>query len=227
VVLDESYAQRHAEVTPGAYVMLAVSDTGHGMDAATRDRIFEPFFTTKDRSQGTGLGLSTVYGIVRQHDGFLEVQSEVGKGTTFKVYLPLVDGVSESPVEESISDPPPGSETILLAEDDSGVRSVTTRILEKAGYRVIEAADGRQAISLYEENAGVIDLALLDLVMPLVGGLEVRSHIQRSGNNTRVLLTSGYSPDVAPGGPGEEFDVLPKPFTREALLRRVRETLDT
>jgi len=225
--IDEARSEEIPDSRPGHFATLVVSDTGSGIDIPIRNQIFEPFFTTKPVGQGTGLGLATVYGIVRQHDGFLEVQSEVGKGTTFKVYLPLVDGVSESPVEESISDPPPGSETILLAEDDSGVRSVTTRILEKAGYRVIEAADGRQAISLYEENAGVIDLALLDLVMPLVGGLEVRSHIQRSGNNTRVLLTSGYSPDVAPGGPGEEFDVLPKPFTREALLRRVRETLDT
>ncbi|MCM3878093.1 MAG: PAS domain S-box protein [Thermoanaerobaculia bacterium] len=226
--LDEGYAQRHASVRPGRYVMVAVSDTGTGMDEATAERIFEPFFTTKEKGKGTGLGLSTVYGIVKQSGGNIWVYSEPGKGTTFKVYLPRVEDVAAEGVARP-ADPLParGNETILLVEDEGSVRTLARRILEKHGYRVLEAPNGIEAEKLAAESPEKIDVLLTDLVMPDMAGTELASRLQGRHPTIRVLFMSGYTDDavVRNGMLGRGRAFLQKPFTPAMLLRRVRDVL--
>jgi two-component system, cell cycle sensor histidine kinase and response regulator CckA len=226
--LSEQYAEVHQAVVPGRYVMLAVSDTGGGMTPETRGRIFEPFFTTKEKGKGTGLGLSTVYGIVKQSGGYVWVYSEVGRGTTFKIYLPRVDAPAEDlqlpPAPDSVA----GTETILLAEDDPMLRPLAKGLLEKLGYTVIDAENAATALEAARNHAGPIHLLVADVVMPGASGRELARQFEQTRPATRVLYVSGYTDDaIVHHGmlePGLNF--LQKPFTPAALARKVREVLD-
>jgi PAS domain S-box-containing protein len=229
VYLDNQYARRHTAIQPGHYVMLAVSDTGCGIDPETQVRMFEPFFTTKEQGKGTGLGLSTVYGIVKQSGGHLWVYSEVGKGTTFKIYLPRVDGGTESDeARDTPTELPQGRETVLLAEDEEPVRQMIRIILEMGGYRVLEASGGEEALTLYEQHEGQIDLIMTDVVMPGISGRELAQSLETLHPDIRVLYMSGYTDDaiVRHGLLDQEIAFLQKPFTPDALMRKVREVLD-
>jgi len=229
VVLDEAYARQHPGAKAGPQVLLAVTDTGTGMDAETRSHIFEPFFTTKGLGQGTGLGLSTVYGIVQQSGGHIAVYSEPGRGTSFKIYLPQVpDAV---PGAEALSAQIPaagGRETVLLAEDDPAVRDVTSEILAQRGYRVLRAPDGQSALEIARSHAGEIPLLVTDIVMPGMTGPELATALQAERPGVRVLYMSGYTDDsvVRHGVLAEGMPYLQKPFTPDALARKVRELLD-
>lgn len=228
VLLNGEYCRTHAWAAPGRYVLLSVSDTGHGMDAETMSRIFDPFFTTKEFGKGTGLGLATVYGIVQQHDGAINVYSEPGHGAVFKIYLPVVArraiDVERSPTLPARG----GAEAILIAEDDPAVRDVAARTLELAGYRVYQATDGREAIEVFERHSDEIVFALLDVVMPRLGGKEVYDYIRRQRPDLRALFTTGYSPSAIHSRfvLAEGMQVIQKPYDRQELLRRVRELLD-
>jgi signal transduction histidine kinase len=228
VVLDEAFASRHDGAMPGAHVMLAVSDTGVGMDDETQTRIFEPFFTTKRRGEGTGLGLSTVYGIVKQSGGSIWVYSEPGHGTTFRVYFPSAAQVERPPVMAAHTDGLAGSETILLAEDQPEVRSIACAVLRRYGYTVLEAGDGAEALAIVGRHRQKIHLLLSDVVMPSMSGPELARLVQAEQPGIRVLYASGYTDDaiVRHGvlDPGVAF--LQKPFTPSALLRKIREMLD-
>jgi len=226
--LDASYAKTHAEAESGEYVMLAVSDTGLGMDKQTQGRIFEPFFTTKEHGKGSGLGLSTTYGIVKQSGGSIMVYSEPGHGTVFKVYLPRALGTAEEAEEEdrraAVST---GSETILLVEDEEMVRALAVQVLSTVGYTVADAANGQEAIGVAEGHKGHIDLLLTDAVMPEMSGMELVDRLQRIRPEMSVLMMSGYSREAMAGAvlsPG--ISLLQKPFTPVDLCRKVREVLD-
>jgi CheY-like chemotaxis protein len=229
VVLDTDYARKHVGVSPGRYVMLAVSDTGCGMDKQTQARIFEPFFTTKPEGQGTGLGLSTAYGIVKQSGGNIWVYSEPGRGTTFRIYLPRIEGVAEAVVPDKAQEQVPrGSETILLVEDDAGVRNLAKKILQTQGYTVLEAAQGEDALRLSGQHGGLIHLMVTDMVMPEMSGRELAERLKLLRPNMKVLLMSGYTDKAmlhhGELDPGMAF--LQKPFTPQTLARKVREVLD-
>jgi PAS domain S-box-containing protein len=229
VYLDEKYTQWHLALSPGSYIMLAVTDTGCGMDAETRSHIFEPFFTTKEHGKGTGLGLSTVYGIVKQSGGDILVYSEAGRGTTFKIYLPaLDDGMVGSEVRQHNDSVPTGSELILLVEDESMVRELASNILRGLGYDVLEASSGEDALIIALQQKGKIDLLLTDVVMPRMSGKELADRIQTSQSDIKVLFTSGYTDDaiVHLGVLERGTAFLQKPFTPSSLARKVRETLD-
>jgi signal transduction histidine kinase/ActR/RegA family two-component response regulator len=229
VTLGEGYAPMHANATPGPYVLLTVSDTGKGMDKATQAHIFEPFFTTKPVGQGTGLGLSTVYGIVKQSGGYVWVYSEIDRGTTFKVYLPAVSGAPKSaePERDQHAQMPPTPERILLVEDEPNVRRIARRILERNGYTVLEASNGAEALRVLERRQEPIALVLTDLVMPEMGGRELASKLRIVSPTSRVLFMSGYTEDAvlrqSVMEPGAIF--LDKPFTFDTLIRKVREAL--
>jgi two-component system, cell cycle sensor histidine kinase and response regulator CckA len=228
-VLDEDYAKTHSTVTPGRYVSLAVSDTGIGMDAKTLGRIFEPFYTTKEQGKGTGLGLSTVFGIVKQSGGHINVYSEPGKGTTFRIYLQEVESPAAEAVEAEASRPPGGSETILLVEDEEGVRAIATRVLKDYGYKVLESSSAEDAVRIGDEYRPAIDLLLTDVVMPGLSGRNVAEHLTFSRPGIKVLFMSGYTDDAIIHHGVLEAGVafLQKPFTPEGLAARVREVLDT
>jgi PAS domain S-box-containing protein len=225
--LDEAYHGSHPVVRPGRYVLLAVTDTGTGMDAETQAHIFEPFFTTKEKGKGTGLGLSTVYGVVKQSGGFIWVYSEPGKGTSFKIYLPRVDQPVDSPVAPVVVSAPSGTETVLLAEDEQDVRELAREFLESGGYKVIEAKDGGEALRLAKEQASGIDLLVTDMVMPGMGGQELARRLQAERQNIGVVYMSGYSEHAAAEAAREDSAalLLTKPFSRSAILRAVREAL--
>ena len=229
VDLDAAYAWEHGTVEPGRYVMLAVTDTGVGIDRAARARLFEPFFTTKEFGKGTGLGLATVYGIVKQSGGYIWVYSEPGQGATFKVYLPRVEPGGE-PVAAR---PSParalgGTETILLAEDEAAVRNLARRVLEKHGYKLLLAATGRDGVQLATQHAGPIDLLVTDVVMPEMGGRELAQRLAALQPGLKVLYLSGYTDDMIVRHGVLEAGVafLQKPFTPDTLLRKIREVLD-
>ncbi|HEV8401050.1 MAG TPA: response regulator [Gemmatimonadales bacterium] len=229
VDLDEHYAARHATVVPGPHVMLAVSDTGTGMDAATQARIFEPFFTTKDPGRGTGLGLATVYGIVKQSGGSIWVYSELGRGTTFKIYLPALDAPAERigpfvPVLDLV-----GTETILLVEDDEQLLHMAHRALEARGYTVLAAGRGDVALQTARGHVGPIHLLLSDVTIPDMDGRTLAATLRAQRPDVRVLYMSGYADQaiVRHGVLDAMVAYLPKPFTTEAIARRVREVLDT
>ncbi len=226
--LGQAYAEEHRLVPPGSYVLLSVSDTGTGMDEATKARLFEPFFTTKEKGKGTGLGLATVYGIVKQSGGFVWVYSELGQGTTFKVYLPRVDEVASTPSAPASPQSLHGTETILLAEDAAPVRSVAKEVLRRHGYRVLTAADGRTALELADTHPGPIDLLITDVIMPELSGRQVADRLMERLPKLKVLFVSGYTDDaIVRHGilePGIAF--LQKPFSPESLARKVREVLD-
>jgi signal transduction histidine kinase len=230
VVMDEEIARRYESVQSGPYVVLTVSDTGHGMNPETMRRVFEPFFTTKEVGKGTGLGLSTVYGIVKQSDGYVSVDSEVGRGTTFKIYLPQVaEEVGEIEVSPAPSALLPGKETVLLVEDDDQVRSIAGMALEMSGYDVQVAASGGEALLLCERYESKIDLLLTDVVMPRMSGQELSNRLLKLRPGMRVLYMSGYSENaiIHHGVLEEGRDFIEKPFSPEALTRRIREVLDT
>jgi CheY-like chemotaxis protein len=216
-------------VEPGAYVELLVTDTGVGMDEATQARMFEPFFTTKERGAGTGLGLSTVYGIVKQSGGYVWVDSKPAKGAAFHIYLPGAAAGSREPERTGPrAASRRGSETVLVVEDDQLVRTSARRVLTKNGYRVLEAANGAEALRICRTAKAPIDLILSDLVMPELGGRELVCRLRESDPRARVLFMSGYTEEAAQQRnvlqPGDAF--LAKPFTPEALTRKVREVLD-
>jgi two-component system cell cycle sensor histidine kinase/response regulator CckA len=225
--LDEAYARRHAGATPGPYVRLSVSDSGVGMDATTRARIFDPFFTTKPHGRGTGLGLSTVYGIVKQSGGNVWVYSEPGCGSTFKVYLPRVDDAADDLAGESTSACPQGRETILVVEDELAVRELVRKVLERSGYRVIVAATPREALDIVDKFPSAIDLLMSDVVLPQMGGRALAEQLTAKVPTMRILYMSGYTDDaIVHHGvldPGTPF--LQKPFTARGLTGKVREVL--
>ena len=228
VYLDREYASTHVGVTPGHYVLLAVTDTGCGMEQATQDRVFEPFFTTREVGRGTGLGLSTVYGIVKQHGGNIWVYSEPGRGTTFKIYLPRTDADTREVPEEEGEDVPRGSETILLVEDEEPVRAVAERTLSLQGYTVLSAANAEEAERLLAQQDQHIHLLLTDVVMPGRSGRALYERLAPGRPSLKVLYTSGYTDDaiVHHGVLDEGTAFLQKPFNPESLARKVREVLD-
>jgi two-component system, cell cycle sensor histidine kinase and response regulator CckA len=229
VLIDSEYCANHIWVTPGRFVLLSISDTGCGMNKDTLDRIFEPFFTTKEPGKGTGLGLATVYGIVKQHKGMVNVYSELGKGTVFKIYLPLCERKAEE-VSPIVEEPDPGGhETILLAEDDEFVRGMAVRILERAGYKVLEAKDGEEAVAVFKENPDCIALLLLDVVMPNLGGNDAFKCIRAIRPGVPALFTSGYSENAVHTNfvLHEGVKLIQKPYAPGVLLRRIRAVLDS
>ena len=229
VQLGEAYVGPNATMRPGRYVMLAVTDTGIGMDEETRSRLFEPFFTTKAQGHGTGLGLSTVYGIVKQSNCEIVVYSEPGQGTCVKIYFPVV---AEEPVEdtsEGLRSPVlSGTETILLVEDDEAVRKLVRRTLEEQGYRLLVAASGTEALKIVQGHSGRIHLVISDVVMPQMGGRQLAERLKAARPEIRVLFVSGYTENsiLRSGNLVEGEAFLQKPFTPLALARRVRELLD-
>jgi CheY-like chemotaxis protein len=229
VHLDESYAQRFQEVRPGPYVMLAVTDTGCGMNEEVKARMFEPFFTTKGVGQGTGLGLATVFGVVKQSGGHIAVYSEPGKGTSFKIYMPRVEGeVRASGSHPGFAKIPGGTETILLVEDEDAVRRLGRLVLETNGYTVVEAGDGEQALRICEQYPDPIHLIVTDVIMPHIGGRELADRLLALLPTLKVLYLSGYTDDaiIRHGVLDSTMAFLQKPFTNMALARKVREVLD-
>ena len=225
--LEEGEESRRIGIEPGAYVMMAVSDTGCGMDADTRSRLFEPFFTTKGLGKGTGLGLSIVYGIVKQNQGQITVYSQPGSGTIFEIYLPRSRDQAEAAPRGKPAQPGKGSETILLVDDEDGVRQLCSAVLQSNGYTVLEAVDGAAALALYEKNAAQIDLLLTDVVMPRMNGFELAERVGAKDARLGILYMSGYRDHpVNPSGRDANWAFLHKPFTPDALLVKVRESLD-
>jgi PAS domain S-box-containing protein len=227
VTVDEERCRSRIGLAPGEYVLLTVSDTGAGMDEATRERVFEPFFTTKPEGKGTGLGLATVYGIVKQSRGFIDVQSEPGRGTTFEVYLPRFAGEAEQPAEKRDERPLTGTETVLLVEDEPALLQIVRETLESLGYTVLAASSPGDAILLCETHPGQIHVLLTDVVMPTMNGNELRGRLERIKPGLRTVLMSGYAADVTMRrgivDPVQCF--IQKPFTREVLATRIREAL--
>jgi two-component system cell cycle sensor histidine kinase/response regulator CckA len=227
--LDRTYKSTHLIVEPGRYVLLAVSDTGTGMDADTQAHIFEPFFTTKEPGKGTGLGLATVYGVVKQSGGFIWVYSELGKGTSFKIYLPRVDQPEDKAnTALPFAEAPCGTETILLAEDEQDVREVAREFLESGGYTVIEAKNGAEALRLAIEHEAVIDLLVSDMVMPGMTGKELARRLKQQRSSVCVVYMSGYTEQTAAetAAADSHMLLLTKPFSRGTILRTVREALN-
>jgi signal transduction histidine kinase/ActR/RegA family two-component response regulator len=229
VELTGEYAATHLNITPGNYVMLAVSDTGIGMDALTRSRLFEPFFTTKEKDKGTGLGLSIVYGIVKQNSGEIMVYSEPGQGTVFKIYLPAISEAPEpEPQEAATVQAAPATETVLLVEDEEQVRNLTRTMLARQGYRILEASSGGDALRMAREHPGSIDLLLTDIVMPQMNGVELAREMHAVRPQIRVLFMSGYTDNALVE---EQFltsgvGFIHKPFTSAALQKKVRQALE-
>jgi signal transduction histidine kinase len=227
---DGACAHDGSEVRPGSYVLLAVSDTGCGMTEEVRERVFEPFFTTKELGQGTGLGLATVYGIVTQSGGHIEVATAVGRGTTFRVYLPAVSGDSAL-VEKAAgaSALPRGTETVLVVEDEAGVRELACLVLQRLGYEVLVAANAEQAVVVARHTERPLELLLTDVVMPGAGGRVLAERLRAANAELQVLFMSGYTDDavVRHGVESDRVHFLPKPFTPATLARKVRDVLDT
>ncbi len=228
IILDRPFCSSHPEAKIGPHVALSISDTGCGIDPSIITHIFEPFFTTKKPGQGTGLGLATVYGIVRQHEGLIVAESREGQGSRFTIYLPSVDREAAIPLESTFAEMPRGRETILLAEDDEAVRQLGKRILEQAGYRVLIASDGEEALEIFDRFQDSIDLLLLDVVMPKLGGQALMDRVRSKCARVKFLFSSGYSEGALHSGFVLEagIDLIQKPYRAEELLRRVREVIE-
>ncbi len=227
--VDEEHAARRDGMTPGPYVTLSVTDTGVGMDKATQAKIFEPFFTTKEQGRGTGLGLSTVYGIIKQSGGSVWCYSEVGIGTTFRIYLPVTTEVAEEPVSAPARSLAAGKETVLVVEDEASIRFVARRVLERSGYTVLEADSGPAALALLAEHKGALDLVLSDLVMPGMTGIELAEELRKTRPSLKLLFTSGYSADVVSDRfrPDGDWNFISKPYGVRDLIQEVRRVLDS
>jgi PAS domain S-box-containing protein len=226
--LDERYCAAHPEAQPGDFVLLSISDTGHGMSDEVKEHLFEPFFTTKSTGHGTGLGLATTFGVVKQAGGFIEVHSEVGLGTTFRILLPLVGKEAEKLTKEVLSlDRLKGDETVLLVEDEESVRRVAMIILKELGYGTIEARNGEEALMLAEKHGGRIDLLMTDIVMPGMNGRELSDRLKRIHPETKPLFTSGYTENVIVhhGILESNLDFIGKPYSVQALAAKIREVL--
>jgi CheY-like chemotaxis protein len=234
IIVDELYCRLHTYAKPGKYVQLMVSDTGCGMDSETSRRIFEPFFTTKEVGKGTGLGLAMVYGIVKQHEGTIEVYSELGHGTVFKVYLPVDDQAVALEAVEIQPELRGGTETILVAEDEVALRELTQDVLESLGYTVILAKDGVEAVETFAVNRERIDLVLLDMVMPRLGGFEAYQRMRAIAGDVPLIFMTGYSSEIVQSKyVNQKISIadlkgvlIQKPYSVETLGRKVREALD-
>ncbi len=228
VQLGEDYIAANIIEKPGAYAMIAVNDSGQGMDEETRLKIFDPFFTTKEVGKGTGLGLSMAYGIIKQHNGHISVYSEPGRGTTFRVYLPLTEAKGEGAETPVVTVPKGGTETILVAEDNDEVRGLIKSVLEGFGYTVVEAVNGENTVSRFYEHEGSIQMVILDVIMPKMSGKEVYDRIKATHPAMKILFTSGYTADVinTKGVLDEKMDFISKPVTPHDLLVKIREILD-
>ncbi len=228
VVIDKEYCAAHPWASAGHYALLSITDTGCGMDDATKEHIFEPFFTTKGVGKGTGLGLATVYGIVRQHRGMIEVHSESGTGTTVNIYLPMTDGATEKEAATAVLHARGGAETILIAEDEEPLRNLLARVLERAGYTVLLAANGEEALEVFMQHAERIDLCLLDMVMPKMGGKAVYDTLKQEYPGLRFLFASGYNTeDIHKDFVLKEgIELIQKPCGLTAILKKIRQVLD-
>ena len=229
VELDDTYVRQHRGSVPGQYVLLTVSDTGLGMDAATMRRIFEPFFTTKERGRGTGLGLAMAYGIIKQSGGYISVYSEPTQGTTFRIYLPEHEGLEKGGVEEPLAEPQHGSETVLVVEDEKPLRELTRTLLEGFGYHVLEAADTQNAIEVAEAFSETIHLLLTDVIMPYASSRLLAERLAILRPEIKVVFMTGYTDDVVIHNKLLENGVylLRKPFTRMDLAKIIRTALDS
>jgi CheY-like chemotaxis protein len=230
VDFTDDYVRTHGPAVPGRYAMLAVSDTGVGMDAETRAKIFEPFFTTKEVGKGTGLGLATVYGIVKQNGGFVWVYSEPGQGAAFKIYLPLSDQTAPPQAPRPpVTAVPTGTETVLVVEDAAPLRAAVRQILKRFGYVVLEAPDGKAAMPYVTDREQAIDLLLTDVVMPGISGRQLAEAFATARPDAKVLFMSGYTDDAVlrHGMLQSGMAYLQKPFTPETLARKIRELLDS
>jgi signal transduction histidine kinase len=227
--LGREFIEGHGYGRVGKYARISVSDTGTGIDQKTMQRIFEPFFTTKEVGKGTGLGLAIAYGAVKQQNGYITVQSEMGKGTTFDIYLPIVTARREARKQDPLCIINDGTETILIAEDDQNVRRLNKALLEQYGYRVLEAEDGKDALDKFKRNKKTVNLLILDVVMPRMNGKEVFDEVKRLSPGMKVLFTSGYTADIISrkGIIQREFNFIPKPLAPGEFLKKVREVLDS
>jgi CheY-like chemotaxis protein len=227
--LDASYAATHNEVVPGDYVLLAVTDTGCGMNSQTAAQIFEPFFTTKEPGKGTGLGLSTVYGIVKQSRGHITVYSELGVGTSFKVYLPAIERPATAPQSQPDAILPKGHGTVLLAEDEAALRTLAAETLKRLGYHVLPAGNGLEALVAADQHSGKIDIVVTDIVMPRMGGPELVEKLRRKRPEVHVIYMSGYTEAAVLENEniGKDAVLLNKPFSTETLVRKMREILES
>ncbi|MBU2551647.1 MAG: response regulator [Proteobacteria bacterium] len=229
ITVGEEYAQNHLGATPGGYVLLSVSDKGHGMDQETLAHIFDPFFTTKDIGKGTGLGLASVYGIVKGHGGYIMCYSEPGQGTTFKIYLPALEqGEKGKSVEESEKLMTGGTETILIVDDDESIRDFANNALQRFGYQVMTASNGREGLQTYSDKKDEIDLVILDIGMPVMGGHQCLVELRKVNPWAKVLMASGYSIDGHAGQAMESGAIgfISKPYQVKELLSRVRTAMD-
>ncbi len=230
VFLDEEFTRTHLGAKPGEYVLLNISDTGYGMDKETLQHIFEPFFTTKEAGKGTGLGLAMVYGIVKQHGGYITCYSEPGKGTTFRIYLPVVEMEIDQDVAITGTMPAFGTETILLVDDEEFIRDLGKQILKRSGYTVLTATDGKEALELYKREKEKISLVILDLIMPEMGGKQCLEELLRIDPKARVsFIASGFG---ASGQTKEAIETgakgfVSKPYKMKGVLQAVREALDS
>ena len=229
ITFGYDFVAMHGYGKPGRYALLTISDTGEGMDEETRQKIFDPFFTTKEVGKGTGLGLAVVYGIIKEHEGFINVYSEPGAGTTFKIYLPLISSeVREEEIAPEKEILAKGTETILLAEDDKLVRDLISIVLKQQGYTVIEAVDGKDAVKKFMENKEIIHLLLSDLVMPKMNGIEAYDEMKVWRPGLKAIFTSGYAPGVIRQKMSLHSGVtlISKPILPHSLLKKVRNLLD-
>jgi two-component system cell cycle sensor histidine kinase/response regulator CckA len=227
--MTDGFIKAHGFGEPGMYALLSVTDAGVGMDEETRQRVFEPFFTTKEVGKGTGLGLSVVYGIIKQHNGYVNIYSEPGKGTTFRIYLPEIKASIEREKEKMLVQKTVTSATILVAEDEPAVRDSIKNILQEFGYNVIEAVDGQDAVDKFAAHKDEIQLLLLDVVMPKKNGKEAHEEIRRMKPGIKAIFTSGYTADVMLRKKVLEEDVIfvAKPILPDKLLSKIREVIES
>jgi CheY-like chemotaxis protein len=232
ITLDQDFCKRYAEVKPGEYVLLSISDTGHGMDHDTLEHIFDPFYTTKEVGKGTGLGLAIVYGIVKNHEGYVMCSSRPGAGTSFRIYFPMTEVETETVDSMGSPESKPfalgGNETVLLVDDEEFIRELGMDVLGQAGYTVLTANDGEEALKVYRREHGRIDLIILDLIMPGMGGSKCLEELLKVNPQAQILIASGYSPDASTKGTLQSgaADFINKPYDTKQLLLLVRKILD-